>query len=82
MTTESAVRELSAEQRDDLATLNEVLRHDIRNDLQLITSYADMLSDHVDVTGEAYLATIQESADTGIGLYLVRTLLEGYNGAV
>jgi PAS domain S-box-containing protein len=31
------------EQRDNLDTLNRVLRHDIRNDLQLVTAYAEML---------------------------------------
>ena len=56
------------EQRNDLETLNEVLRHDIRNDLQLITSYADMLTGHVDETGEGYLATIQESANNAVDL--------------
>lgn len=56
------------EQRDDLETLNEVLRHDIRNDLQLITSYADMLTGHVDETGESYLTTIQESANNAVDL--------------
>ncbi len=33
------------DQRDDLQTLNEVVRHDVRNDLQLVTAYADMLAD-------------------------------------
>jgi PAS domain S-box-containing protein len=56
------------EQRDDLETLNEVLRHDIRNDLQLITSYADMLTGHVDETGEGYLATMQASANNAVDL--------------
>ncbi|WP_256288717.1 ATP-binding protein [Halobellus inordinatus] len=31
------------EQRDNLDTLNQVVRHDIRNDLQLVTAYADLL---------------------------------------
>ena len=50
------------EQRGDPETLNEILRHHSRNDPQFITSYADMLTDHVDDTGEAYLAQLQESA--------------------
>jgi len=56
------------EQRDDLETLNEVLRHDIRNDLAHITSYADMLTGHVDETGEGYLATMQASANNAVDL--------------
>ena len=66
------------EQRDDLETLNEVLRHDIRNDLQLITSYADMLTGHVDETGEGYLATMQASANNAVDLTeSARDLAEG-----
>jgi len=36
------------EQRDDLDVLNQVLRHDIRNDLQLVVSHAELLSDRTD----------------------------------
>ncbi|MFB6206942.1 MAG: ATP-binding protein [Haloglomus sp.] len=56
------------EQRDDLKLLNQVLRHDVRNDLQLVTAYADMLADHVDETGREYLATIQECAGSAVEL--------------
>jgi len=60
-------RQLAA-QRDDLEVLNQVLRHDIRNDLQLVTAYADMLDSHVDATGEAHRERIVESATNAIGL--------------
>ncbi|MFW5999892.1 MAG: hypothetical protein ACOCPY_00380, partial [Halorubrum sp.] len=40
-------------QRDDLQLLNQVMRHDIRNDLQLVGAYAELLDDHVDEEGEA-----------------------------
>ncbi|TKX53668.1 sensor histidine kinase, partial [Halorubrum sp. SP9] len=30
-------------QRDDLQLLNQVMRHDIRNDLQLVGAYAELL---------------------------------------
>ena len=33
------------EQRDNLDVLNQVLRHDIRNDIQLIVAYAELLAD-------------------------------------
>ena len=56
------------EQRDDLEILNEVVRHDIRNDLQLVEAYAGMLEDHVDPDGEAYLDIVRESADNAVDL--------------
>ena len=41
-----------AEQRDNLRIVNTIVRHDIRNDLQLIDAYADRLADHVDAFAE------------------------------
>jgi len=55
-------------QRDDLDLLNQVLRHDIRNDLQLILAYAEMLDAHVDDEGEEYLRALGESAITAVEL--------------
>ncbi|MFB6122268.1 MAG: PAS domain S-box protein [Haloferacaceae archaeon] len=51
------------DQRDDLDVLNRMLRHDIRNDLQMVTAYADFLTDHVDDDGREYVETIQDRAD-------------------
>ncbi|MHC3439059.1 sensor histidine kinase [Natrialbaceae archaeon A-gly3] len=56
------------DQRDDLEILNEVVRHDIRNDLQLIEAYAEMLEDHVDPEGEEYLEIVRESANNAVDL--------------
>jgi signal transduction histidine kinase len=56
------------EQRDDLELLNQVLRHDIRNDLQLVTAYAELLEDHVDEAGRAYLEKVRESAENAVAL--------------
>ena len=56
------------DQRNDLETLNEVLRHDIRNDLQLIEAYAEMLEDHVDDEGREQLKKVQQSTDNAISL--------------
>ncbi|MFA9417138.1 PAS domain S-box protein [Natrinema sp. HArc-T2] len=56
------------EQRDNLDVLNQMLRHDIRNDLQLVTAYADFLRDHVDDAGREYLETIHESATHAVEL--------------
>jgi len=55
------------EQRDNLQLLNEVVRHDIRNDLTVIKGYADLLADHVD-GGETELETVQQKAEEAIGL--------------
>jgi PAS domain S-box-containing protein len=51
------------EQRDNLDVLNQVLRHDVRNDLQLISAYASFLHDHVDDDGLEYVEKLQESAE-------------------
>jgi PAS domain S-box-containing protein len=56
------------EQRDDLDVLNRMLRHDIRNDLQLVTAYADVLADHVDEAGTEHLSRIQSSAASAVEL--------------
>jgi signal transduction histidine kinase len=56
------------EQRDDLQLLNQVMRHDIRNDLQLIGAYAELLEEHVDDEGEGYLDVIKESAKSATNL--------------
>ncbi|MBS3761542.1 MAG: PAS domain-containing protein, partial [Halodesulfurarchaeum sp.] len=39
------------EQRNNLEVLNKMVRHDIRNNLQLVVAYADTLESHVDETG-------------------------------
>ena len=51
-----------ATQRDNLEILNQIVRHDIRNDLQLILAYAETLSEDVDSAGQEYLDRILESA--------------------
>jgi len=57
-----------AEQRDNLRLLNQMMRHDIRNDLQLIGAYAELLEEHVDEEGEEYLEIIEESTESAVGL--------------
>lgn len=57
------------EQRNNLEVLNQVLRHDIRNDLQMVTAYADMLEASIDdEEGKKHLETINQFADDAIGL--------------
>jgi PAS domain S-box-containing protein len=57
------------EQRDNLEILNQVLRHDIRNDLHLVTAYADLLIEECeDDEVKEYITTIQDSADHAVEL--------------
>jgi PAS domain S-box-containing protein len=56
-----------AEQRDGLEILNQMVRHDIRNDLQVILTYGDLLRDYVD-DGEEYLDRLVESAEGAVAL--------------
>ncbi|MFC7212809.1 histidine kinase N-terminal 7TM domain-containing protein [Saliphagus sp. GCM10025334] len=45
-----------------LQVLNRVLRHDVKNNVNIITGYVDLLADHIDAGGESYLETIEENA--------------------
>ncbi len=56
------------EQRDDLGIINGILRHDIRNDLQLIQSYADLIGEQVDGDIADDLGVIKESVGNAIAL--------------
>ena len=56
------------EQRDNLKLLNEVVRHDIRNDLSVVDGYLDLLEDHVEESGHDHLKTAQENTDSAIEL--------------
>ncbi len=58
------------QQRDDLETLNHVLRHDIRNDLQVIMSYIEILINAFDgdETKQDYLNRILVSCSHAIEL--------------
>jgi len=56
------------EQRDNLELLNEVVRHDIRNDLQVIRGYADLLEEYVDESGQEHIDAVQKSAKSAVEL--------------
>ena len=56
------------EQRDQLEILNEILRHDIRNDLQLVQAYAELAEEHVDDEVRDHLAIIQEQSEDAVEL--------------
>ncbi|KTG07611.1 sensor histidine kinase [Haloferax profundi] len=57
--------ELSLESRnDELEVLNRIVRHDIRNDMQLVTSYVDLVTDRESLSPESrtYLDTAHRRA--------------------
>ena len=47
-----------------LQVLNRVLRHDLKNDTNVIGGYADLLRDHVDDGGDEYLDVIDRKVET------------------
>ncbi|AKH97476.1 ATP-binding protein [Halanaeroarchaeum sulfurireducens] len=57
-------------QRDNIAFLNQMLRHDIRNHLQGILGGANLLAEEIDMTTEKseYLSMIDENAENAVDL--------------
>jgi len=55
-------------QRDNLEVLNQVVRHDVRNALQLVLAYGDMLEGSVEEEGEAYLRQILEAGREAVDI--------------
>ncbi|AXR76956.1 PAS domain-containing sensor histidine kinase [Natrarchaeobaculum sulfurireducens] len=55
-------------QRDDLTVINQIVRHDVRNDLQLVLAYAEALTDHVDESGAAYVDQIRNAAHEAVDI--------------
>lgn len=56
------------EQRDNLETLNEMVRHDIRNDLQLILAYLDTVEPYVQEAGKEYHELALDSTRKAVSL--------------
>ncbi|WP_181693454.1 PAS domain S-box protein [Natronomonas sp. LN261] len=56
------------EQRDSLGVLNQVVRHDIRNDMTVARGRANLLEAHVEEEGHADLEAIQEATENAIEL--------------
>lgn len=54
--------------RDRLELLNEVVRHDIRNDMQIVAGRASMLEDYVDESGLEHLWEVKRATDKAIDL--------------
>lgn len=69
-------------QRDNLEILNEVVRHDIRNDLQLVNAYAELLGEYVGEDGQQHLQKVTTAAQRAVDLTqtardLSEVMLEG-----
>lgn len=56
------------EQRDGLELLNRMVRHDIRNDLQLVLAWGEMLHQDVDGEQREYAERVLESAENAVDL--------------
>lgn len=54
-------------QRDNLELLNQIVRHDIRNDIHIITAYAEVLSDAVDEEND-YVEKILEASNDAVAI--------------
>jgi signal transduction histidine kinase len=66
---ETRQRERLMEQRDKLELLNQMLRHDIRNDLQLVLTYLGLAENYIDdEDGQEYIENVTESITNAIDL--------------
>jgi PAS domain S-box-containing protein len=62
--TERREREEELQARtEQLELINRFVRHDIRNDIDLVYSWSELLSDHVDEEGEEYIDRIRSTSD-------------------
>ena len=55
-------------QKNRLELLNRILRHDVRNDMQMVLGSAELLRDEVDDDGDEHVKTIRENVDHVIEL--------------
>jgi two-component system aerobic respiration control sensor histidine kinase ArcB len=55
-------------QRHNLEMLNQVVRHDIRNDLQLVLAYAETLATYVDAEGDEYVEQVLNATRDAIDI--------------
>lgn len=56
------------EQRDNLEVLNQVVRHDVRNELQLVLTYAEALEANVENDDEEYVRQVLEAARDAVDI--------------
>jgi len=70
-------RERLADEREKMALINRIVRHDIGNDLQVISASADYLDGHVDEQGGDALERLQRTAAEAVDLTeQVRTFVQ------
>ncbi|WP_276251539.1 PAS domain S-box protein [Haloarcula rara] len=55
-------------QRDTLELLDRMVRHDLRNNLQVVSGHAEALADHVDEAGRESVEKILHNVETAVGL--------------
>lgn len=55
-------------QRNNLDVLNTMMRHDIRNTLQLVTAYGETLEEYIEDEGRSYLDQVQTAAEEAIDI--------------
>lgn len=72
------------QQRDRLEVLNEVVRHDLRNDMQVVRGRGRLLEDHVTEEGRRHLEDMLHSTEDAIDITktardLTRTLVDGHD---
>ncbi|WP_256287839.1 PAS domain-containing protein [Halobellus inordinatus] len=68
ITERKAYEQQLEEQRDGLDLLNKVVRHDIRNNLQVVLGYGDLLGPYVDADGNEHLTKILNNAESAVEL--------------
>jgi len=61
-------KETIEKQREDLKLLNQIVRHDIRNDLQIVLAYVDLIADQSDDVEPEYVETALENARHAVEL--------------
>jgi len=65
---QKAYEQTLEDQRNDLKVLNQMVRHDIRNNLHIVVSYAKMLTDNVENEDEEYLQKVIDSGTEAIDI--------------
>jgi PAS domain S-box-containing protein len=55
-------------QRDNLEVLNQVVRHDIRNDLQIVLAYSETLQAYVEEGGAEYIEKVLDAARDAVDI--------------
>ncbi|WP_162354505.1 PAS domain S-box protein [Natrialba swarupiae] len=68
ITDRNAYEQALAEQRDRLEILNQVVRHDVRNDMQVVKGRIGILESHIDEEGMEHLKEVQHATEDVIEL--------------